>query len=78
MESKKVSGAIFIISVISLLSSVRTWWSMLVFLDTRNLQAELWGNGNIWNAYSWFSWFSWLLIVIVCVLSGKYFFGRSK
>jgi hypothetical protein len=66
MKNKKFSIAVFLISFISLLISLKLFWNMAIFADEYNSSATIINGGNFWLLMDWVRL---LLLFLLCIIS---------
>lgn len=63
---------LFIISLVSLLISLKLFWNMGVFVDENNLSPAIVNGGDFWLTMDWMRL---LLLFVLCIITG---FGIFK
>lgn len=66
MKNKKFSIAVFLISFISLLISLKLFWNMAIYADEYNSSAIIIHGGNFWLLMDWLRL---LLLFLLCIIS---------
>lgn len=66
MKNKKFSIAVFLISFISLLISLKLFWNMAIFADEYNSSTTIIHGGNFWLLMDWLRL---LLLFLLCIIS---------
>ena len=75
LEKRGVDIAIFVLSLISLVISLRLFWSMAEYVDVYNANLFLITGGPFWNIMDWLRLG---LLLVLCVISGFKLIKRSK
>lgn len=75
MKKRKLSIAVFILSVLSLLISIKLFWNTAIFVDEYNLSPAIVDGGDFWLSMDWVRL---LLLLLLCVLSGIDIFKSDK
>lgn len=76
MAKRKITIIVFVLSLFSLLISLRLFYNLGVFVDEYNLSSDIVDGGNFWLAMDWLRL---LLLFLVCVVSGvSIFMGKNK
>lgn len=70
MGSKKVSVIVFLLSLISLLISLKLFWNLGIFVDEHNLSPDIVKGGDFWLMMDWLRM---LLLLVLCIVSGIVF-----
>ena len=75
MKKRKLLIAVFILSVLSLLISVKLFWNTAIFVDEYNLSPAIVNGGDFWISMDWVRLF---LLLLLCILSGIGIFKSDK
>lgn len=75
MKKRKLLIAVFILSIFSLLISVKLFWNTAIFVDEYNLSPAIVNGGDFWLSMDWVRLF---LLLLLCVLSGIGIFKSDK
>lgn len=75
MKKRKLLIAVFILSILSLLISVKLFWNTAIFVDEYNLSPAIVDGGEFWLSMDWVRLF---LLLMLCILSGIGIFRSDK
>ncbi|WP_055668597.1 hypothetical protein [Desnuesiella massiliensis] len=75
MKKRKLLIAVFILSILSLLISIKLFWNTAIFVDEYNLSPAIVNGGDFWLSMDWVRLF---LLLILCILSGIGIFRSDK
>ena len=75
MKRKSINLIIFILSVISLLISLKLFWNMGVYVDEYGTSPAVVLGGEFWLSMDWLRLF---ILGILAVISGHELFGQQK
>lgn len=75
MKKRKLLIVVFILSILSLLISVKLFWNTAIFVDEYNLSSAIVDGGEFWLSMDWLRLF---LLLLLCVLSGIGIFKSDK
>ncbi|MEH7277001.1 hypothetical protein [Neobacillus vireti] len=67
MGKRKLSITVFLLSLFSLLISLKLFWNLGVFVDEYSLSPDIVNGGDFWLAMDWLRL---LLLLLLCVVSG--------
>ncbi|MEH7177927.1 hypothetical protein [Neobacillus vireti] len=67
MRKRKLSITVFLLSLFSLLISLKLFWNLGVFVDEYSLSPDIVNGGDFWLAMDWLRL---LLLLLLCVVSG--------
>lgn len=67
MEKRKLLIIVFLLSVVSLLISLKLFWNLGVFVDEYNLSPNIVNGGDFWL---YMDWLRLLLLFLLAVVSG--------
>lgn len=67
MGLRKLSITVFILSLFSLLISLKLFWNLGVFVDEYGLSPDVVDGGDFWLAMDWLRLF---ILFLLCVISG--------
>lgn len=67
MLARRMSVIVFVLSLISLLISVKLSWNLGIFVDEYNLSPDVVNGGMFWLIMDWLKL---LLLVVLCIISG--------
>lgn len=67
MAKRKLSITIFLLSLFSLIISLKLFWNLGVFVDEYSLSPDIVNGGDFWLAMDWLRL---LLLLGLCVISG--------
>lgn len=67
MGKRKLSITVFLLSLFSLLISLKLFWNLGVFVDANSLSPDIVNGGDFWLAMDWLRL---LLLLLLCVVSG--------
>jgi len=67
MGKRKLSVVVFILSLFSLLISLKLFWNLAIFADEYNSSPAIVNGGEFWLAMDWLRL---LLLLLLCVVSG--------
>ena len=74
-KSKIINMSIFLLSIISLIISLKLFWNMGIYVDEFNTSADVVLGGNLWLYMDWLRLgFS----ALICILSGINLFAEKK
>ena len=74
-KSKIINMGIFLLSIISLIISLKLFWNMGIYVDEFNTSADVVLGGNLWLYMDWLRLgFS----ALICILSGINLFAEKK
>jgi hypothetical protein len=74
MGKRTLSIIVFLLSLFSLLISLKLFWNLGIFVDESGLSPDIVNGGNFWLAMDWLRL---LLLLLLCVVSGISIF-RAK
>lgn len=75
MRKRKLSIAVFLLSLFSLLISVRLFWNLGIFVDEYGLSPDIVNGGAFWLTMDWLRL---LLLLLLCVVSGISLFSAKQ
>lgn len=67
MGKRNISITVFLLSLFSLLISVRLFWNLGIFVDEYGLSPDIVNGGDFWLTMDWLRL---LLLFVLCVISG--------
>ena len=74
-KNKIINMSIFLLSIISLIISLKLFWNMGIYVDEFNTSADVVLGGNLWLYMDWLRLgFS----ALICILSGINLFAAKK
>ena len=74
-KSKIINMSIFLLSIISLIISLKLFWNMGIYVDEFNTSPDVVLGGNLWLYMDWLRLgFS----ALICLLSGINLFAEKK
>ena len=74
-KNKIIIMSIFLLSIISLIISLKLFWNMGIYVDEFNTSADVVLGGNLWLYMDWLRLgFS----ALICILSGINLFAEKK
>ena len=74
-KNKIINMSIFLLSLISLIISLKLFWNMGIYVDEFNTSADVVLGGNLWLYMDWLRLgFS----ALICLLSGINLFAEKK
>ena len=74
-KNKIINMSIFLLSIISLIISLKLFWNMGIYVDEFNTSADVVLGGNLWLYMDWLRLgFS----ALICLLSGINLFAENK
>jgi hypothetical protein len=74
MGKRKLSITVFLLSLFSLLISLKLFWNLGIFVDEYGLSPDIVNGGDFWLAMDWLRL---LLLLLLCAVSGISIF-RAK
>ncbi|MFJ7825653.1 hypothetical protein [Psychrobacillus sp. NPDC096623] len=75
MGKRKLSIVLFLLSLSSLLISVRLFWNLSIFVDEYGLSTDIVNGGGFWLSMDWLRL---LLLLLLCVVSGISIFSAKQ
>lgn len=75
MGKKVISITIFLLSLVSLLISLKLFWNKAVFVDEYNISPDIVNGGDFWLTMDWLRL---LFLFLLCVVSVVNIFGEEK
>lgn len=75
VKNRIVYISIFLLSVCSLLISLKLFWNLGIFVDKYNLSPDIVNGGNLWLVMDWLRL---LLLFLVCILSWLNIFRKQE
>lgn len=75
MRLRKVSVVVFILSLISLLISLKLFWNLGIFVDEHNLSPDVVNGGDFWLAMDWLRM---LFLLVLSIVSGMGIFKSNS
>lgn len=75
MKRKVVKSAIFILSIICLIISLKLFWNIGIYSDEFNTSPEVILGGDFWL---YMNWLRLGFIALICILSGINLFSKNK
>ncbi|WP_375090368.1 hypothetical protein [Peribacillus sp. RS7] len=67
MGKRKLSITVFLLSLFSLLISLKLFWNLGIFVDEYGLSPDIVNGGDLWLTMDWLRL---LLLLLLCVVSG--------
>lgn len=74
MSKRNVSIIVFLLSLFSLLISLKLFWNLGIFVDEYNLSADIVNGGDFWLTMDWLRL---VFLLLLCIVSGMSIF-KSK
>lgn len=74
MGNRKLSIAVFLLSLFSLLISIRLFWNLGIFVDDNGLSPDVVNGGDFWLTMDWLRL---LLLLLLCIVSGISIFSTK-
>ncbi|WP_339159494.1 hypothetical protein MKX50_10105 [Paenibacillus sp. FSL W8-0186] len=75
MKRKVLSIAVFSLSFLSLIISLKLFWNMGIFVDEYGLSPSIVNGGDFWLLMDWLRL---LLLFLLCIISGVKLFNNDK
>jgi hypothetical protein len=75
MGKRKLSITVFLLSLFSLVISLKLFWNLGIFVDEYGLSPDIVTGGDFWLAMDWLRL---LLLLFLCVVSGISIFKSKK
>ncbi|GAA0133965.1 hypothetical protein YSY43_08050 [Paenibacillus sp. YSY-4.3] len=75
MKRKVLSIALFSLSFLSLIISLKLFWNMGIFVDEYGLSFSIVNGGDFWLLMDWLRL---LLLFLLCIISGVKLFNDDK
>ncbi|PGS53689.1 hypothetical protein [Bacillus sp. AFS041924] len=75
MGKQKLSITVFLLSLFSLLISLKLFWNLGNFVDEFGLSPNIVNGGDFWLTMDWLRL---LLLLLLCVISGISIFSAKK
>ncbi|MBO1001107.1 hypothetical protein [Pseudogracilibacillus auburnensis] len=67
MRTRKLSITVFVLSLISLLISLKLFWNLGIFVDEHGFSPDIVNGGDFWSSMDWLRL---LLLFLLCIVSG--------
>ncbi|MFD2132265.1 hypothetical protein ACFSKI_13730 [Pseudogracilibacillus auburnensis] len=67
MRTRKLSITVFVLSLISLLISLKLFWNLGIFVDEHGFSPDIVNGGDFWLSMDWLRL---LLLFLLCIVSG--------
>lgn len=74
MGKRKLSITVFLLSLFSLLISLKLFWNLGIFVDESGLSPNIVNGGDFWLTLDWLRL---LLLLLLCVVSGISIFSAK-
>lgn len=75
MGNRGLTMAVFLLSLFSLLISLRLFWNLGIFVDEHGLSPDMVNGGTFWLAMDWLRL---LLLLLLCIVSASSIFRAIK